>query len=90
MLAIVLGDPGDVFLIPAPYYSSFEDDINTRALVEPVPVHCGPGLDTEAFEKVLNQQKQNGKNVKAVLLSSPNNPVGTVYSKECLKGLIST
>lgn len=89
MLATMLGDPGDVFLVPAPYYSSFEDDINARAMVDPVVVHCGSDLDRAAFEDVLSLQKQKGKNVKAVLLSSPNNPVGTVYSKETLQGLIS-
>lgn len=89
MLATMLGDSGDVFLIPAPYYSSFEEDINDRAHIEPVPVHCGPELDIDTFEKAYEEQKAKGKNVRAVLLSSPNNPVGIVYSDENLKNLIA-
>ena len=37
-LATLLAEPGDVFLIPAPYYSSFVDDINERAGVIAVGV----------------------------------------------------
>lgn len=89
MLATVLGDPGDVFLIPAPYYSGFVDDIHHRAGVIPVGVHCGPDLEREPFEAALAAQQKQGRRVKAVLFSSPHNPVGTVYAKEAVEGLIA-
>lgn len=88
MLSIMLGDPNDVFLIPTPFYSGFCDDINGRALLDPVGVHAGTHLSIDAFEKALNEQKEKGRTVRCVLLSSPNNPAGTVYSAQELKNLI--
>lgn len=88
MLATLLCDPGDVVLIPAPYYSGFTDDINDRAKAVPVGVHCGTELSKEAFERALAEQKTLGRRVRAVLFSSPNNPVGTVYQPDAVKGLI--
>ncbi|MCD7896921.1 MAG: aminotransferase class I/II-fold pyridoxal phosphate-dependent enzyme [Planctomycetaceae bacterium] len=88
MLATMLGDPGDVFLIPAPYYSGFVDDIHDRAGIEPVGVHCAETLDRDALEAAWRDQTAAGKRVKAVLFSSPNNPTGAVYSLEAIRGLI--
>ena len=89
MLATMLGDPGDVFLIPTPYYSGFVDDIHDRAGIEPVGVHCSIDLPKAPFEAALAEQKKLGKTVRAVLFSSPNNPVGTVYNPEAVRNLIS-
>ncbi|EJO5347284.1 aminotransferase class I/II-fold pyridoxal phosphate-dependent enzyme [Clostridium botulinum] len=88
MLATMLGDPGDVFLVPAPYYSGFEDDFSERAKIELVPVHCGENMDKDVFEKVYNEQVSKGKKVVGVLYSSPNNPTGTVYSESALRNVI--
>lgn len=88
MLATMLGDPGDVFLVPAPYYSGFEDDFSERAKIELVPVHCGENMDKDIFEKVYNEEILKGKKVVGVLYSSPNNPTGTVYSEDAIKNVI--
>ena len=88
-LAVMLGDPGDVFLIPTPYYSGFEDDINHRAGIIPKGVHCGIDLPKAAFEAAFEEQTKQGRKVRAVLFSSPNNPVGTVYQPEAIQNLIS-
>jgi 1-aminocyclopropane-1-carboxylate synthase len=88
-LAVMLGDPGDVFLIPTPYYSGFEDDINHRAGIIPKGVHCGTDLPKAAFEAAFGEQTKQGRKVRAVLFSSPNNPVGTVYQPEAIQNLIS-
>lgn len=88
MLATMLGDPGDVFLIPAPYYSGFKDDIQGRMGIIPVGVHCDGELSIQAFEEAYAQQSNQGKRVKAVLFSSPNNPTGKVYSAAAVQGLI--
>lgn len=87
-LAVLLADPGDVFLIPAPYYSSFVDDINERAGVIPVGVPCDEHLDRDAFEDAYEKVTKEGRRVRAVLFSSPNNPVGTVYKKEAVQHII--
>lgn len=89
MLATVLGDAGDVVLVPAPYYSGFEDDFSERAKVGLVPVHCGPELDKAAFEAAYKEQTEKGVRVIGVLYSSPNNPIGTVYKPEHQMNVIS-
>jgi len=90
-LFFALGEKGDVCLIPAPYYAAFENDMNVLAGVNPVAVDqanpvAGP---TEAelertFEKVIKQRKRP----KFILLTNPNNPLGTIYSPEVLKRVV--
>lgn len=89
MLAQVLGDPGDVFLVLAPYYSGFIDDIHDRAGVQPVGVPCAEKIDRAVLDRAFEEQTKLGKNVKAVLFSSPNNPTGKVYPAEEIQELIS-
>lgn len=87
-LAMLLAEPGDVFLIPAPYYSSFVDDIGDRAGIIAVGVPCGEELDREGFEEAFESVEKEGRRVRAVLFSSPNNPIGTVYKKEAVQNII--
>lgn len=87
-LAILLAEPGDAFLIPAPYYSSFVDDINERAGVLAVGVPCDETLSREAFENAYEKVIREGRRVRAVLFSSPNNPIGIVYKEEAVRGLL--
>lgn len=88
-LAMLLAEPGDVFLVPAPFYSGFIDDINERAGVLAVGVPCDKALEREAFEIALAEQNKAGKKVRAILFSSPNNPIGTVYKAEAVQNIIS-
>lgn len=87
-LATMLGDVGDVFLVPTPFYSGFLDDVSGRVGLEIVGVDAGPSLDPAAFEAALSQQRALGKKVVGVLYSSPNNPVGTLYTPEQIQGII--
>lgn len=87
-LAMLLAEPGDVFLIPAPYYSSFVDDIRERAGVIPVGVPCDETLERSGFEEAYERVTKEGKRVRAILFSSPNNPIGTVYQKEAIQNVI--
>ena len=87
-LATLLAEPGDAFLIPAPYYSSFVDDINERAGVLAVGVPCDETLSRDAFEKAYEKLTREGKRVRAVLFSSHNNPIGIVYKEEAVRGLL--
>lgn len=70
-LATLLAEPGDVFLIPAPYYSSFVDDINERAGVIAVDVPCDETLDRNAFEAAYERVTAEGRRVRAVLCLLP-------------------
>lgn len=87
-LATLLAEEGDVFLIPAPYYSSFTDDINERFGVIPVGVPSDETLDRKPFDEAFEKVTKEGKRVRAVLFSSPNNPIGTVYKESAIKNII--
>ncbi len=88
MLAFGLCNPGEAMLIPTPYYPGFVHDIESRCKAIPVGVNCGTEMSKAAFEQALAEQKQKGITVKAVLFSSPNNPLGHVYSEQAIKNVI--
>ena len=74
-------DPGDGVIIFSPVYYPFKmaADFNKRTLVD-VPLVIGERhyeIDWTAFEKAA-KQPQN----KVILLCSPHNPVGRVWTKE--------
>lgn len=75
-------DPGDVVLAPAPYfveYNAYAD--NHGGILKPVPTHPDFTLDLDAMAAAIDGR------TKAVLINSPNNPTGQVYSKESLAAL---
>jgi len=76
-----LADPGDGVLVPTPSYAGFWPDLETRDQLVIVPVHCtseeGFRLTAERLDAALNGA---GRPVRALLFTSPNNPLGTVYS----------
>lgn len=92
MMASALCDPGDGILIPAPYYPGFDVDLRMRSEVIPVPVPlCDKNdfqLSIADFEQALTMAGMQGLPVKAVLLSSPNNPLGRLYSEALLREII--
>ncbi|KAL2621393.1 hypothetical protein R1flu_001598 [Riccia fluitans] len=88
ILAFCLADPGDVFLVPAPYYPGFDRDMKFRSQVDLVPV---PGLSENDFcitraglEQAFQESEIRGKKVKAILMTSPSNPLGKTYSRDQL------
>ncbi len=88
MFAQMLGDPGDVVLVAAPFYSGFYDDFQDHAGLELIPVHNAEDLDVVKFEEAYEEQIAKGKRVCCILFSNPNNPIGTVYSEDQLKNVI--
>lgn len=82
-LAVLL-DQGDEILVPDPSYpNNFLDPKLLGAI--PVPVNLnkerGYGLDIEAFERAVTER------TKAVVLTHPNNPTTTVFSRKELEKL---
>lgn len=77
----VLCDPGDGVLVPTPSYAGFWADLETRDEVVIVPVHCpsedGFRLTTDLLDEALAGA---GREVKALLFTSPNNPLGWTYT----------
>lgn len=71
-------NPGDEVIIPAPYWVSYPDMV---LLSEATPVIVSAGIEQEF--KITAEQLDNAINerTKMVILNSPSNPTGMVYSK---------
>lgn len=82
---LACGDPGDEIIVPEPYYTNY----NTFAVmcglaVVPVTSRIEDGFrlpPTADFEKKISAR------TCAVLICSPNNPTGTVYTQDQLDAL---
>jgi aspartate/methionine/tyrosine aminotransferase len=90
-LCFCAGEPGDGILIGRPLYTGFFPDIEARAQTKPVLVPFD-GIDplspeaVQCYEQALLEFNAShpGNHIRAVLLSSPHNPLGRPYSKEAL------
>lgn len=91
ILAFCLGEAGDAFLVPSPYYPGFDRDIKWRNGIELVPVYCpssdGFTISRAALEKAFNQTQRRGTTVRALLITSPGNPVGNILEADTLRSL---
>jgi aspartate aminotransferase len=75
-------DPKDEVITPAPYfveYSFYAD--NHGGVLKTVPTHSDFTLDIGAIESAVSSK------TKAVLINSPNNPTGQLYSEASLNEL---
>lgn len=92
LLLYVLCEPGDGVLVPAPYYSGFDHDLKSRAGVRPVPAPLssttGFSLCTDSLGRAYEKARREGINMKALLITSPNNPLGITYSRDLLRELV--
>lgn len=78
-----LCNPQDEVIVFAPYfpeYKVFIEGAGASMVTIPADIDAFQ-IDFEAFEHALNE------NTKAVLINSPNNPCGVVYSKETIEKL---
>lgn len=78
-----VSEPGDEILTFAPYFPEYGPYINlTGAKLKVVPADTENfQINFEAFEKMLSEK------VAAVLINTPNNPSGAVYSTETVRKL---
>ena len=77
-------NPGDEVLLPAPYWVSYAEMIRLRGGV-PVIVHGQPENDFIVTADMLRERVT--PNTKALILNSPNNPNGCVWSREQLQAI---
>jgi aspartate/methionine/tyrosine aminotransferase len=78
-----IGDPGDGVLVPTPSYAGFWMDLELRADLTIVPVHRSSDDDFRLTPELLDRALADaGRPVKALLFTSPDNPLGTVPSRE--------
>lgn len=81
---MVLLNPGDEVLIPSPYWLSYPEMVR---IAEGVPKFI-PAPFSQGFKIKPNQlQSALGPKVKAILLNSPSNPTGAMYTKEEFRAL---
>ncbi len=81
---LVLVNPGDEVIVPAPYWVSYPEMVK---LAEGTPVVVSAGIEQDF--KITPDQLEAAitPKTKALILCSPSNPTGSVYSKEELEGL---
>lgn len=90
-LFYLLAESGSGVLIPAPYYPAFDNDLMAKNGVHPVPFY----LDEEAgdiggqLEKAYQDAAvSRGIQIRAVLVTSPNNPLGIIYKDETVHEML--
>jgi len=79
---LALGDPGDEFILPLPFYFNQEMAIRMAGCV-PVCVPTRPDyqLDLAAIEQAITPR------TRAIITVSPNNPTGAVYAEDDLRAV---
>ena len=81
---LALVNPGDEVIIPAPYWVSYPQMVK---LAGGTPIIVNAGFDQDF--KMTEEQLENAitEKTKMLILCSPSNPTGSVYSKEELAAL---
>jgi len=76
----VIADPGDEIIIPEPFYTNYNGYASVSNLkIVPVETVAEKGFHLPAISEI--ESKITPK-TKGILINSPNNPTGTVFSKE--------
>lgn len=74
----ILCNPGDEVILPVPCWVSFTEQIKMAGGC-PVPVNTvDHQIDPQAIEDAITDR------TRAILINTPNNPTGAVYTKACL------
>lgn len=90
LLCFLIADPGDVFLVPSPYYTAFDFDV--AAMAKNAIFQC-PLLDqtsgnfrfdVEIFEHGFKEAINRGLRPRAIILTNPHNPLGDIYDESSI------
>lgn len=77
-------DPGDEVIIPAPFWVSYPEMVK---LADGTPVIVKTSIENDFKLKPEELEKALTERTKALILCSPSNPTGSMYSREELEGL---
>ncbi len=81
----IIGDPGDEIIIPEPFYTNYNGYATMSNLnIVPVQTVAESGFHLPDVSEI---EKKITKRTKAILICSPNNPTGTVFSEEEIRKL---
>lgn len=76
----IIGDPEDEILIPEPFYTNYNGYATLSSLkIVPIPTKAETGFHLPERSEI---EKRITSRTKAILLCSPNNPTGTIFSEE--------
>ena len=94
LIGFLFGDPGDVFLIPSPYYTAFDQDIS---IFSGCAIFRCPVLDqtngkfrfsVELFEQGYEQAIAAGLRPRGLIIINPSNPLGDIYDEDIIKPVL--
>jgi aspartate aminotransferase len=81
-----VADPGEEIIIPEPFYTNYNGFATFADVrIVPLPLKVEDGFRLPPAEKI---EALFTPKTRAVLLCSPNNPTGTVYSEEELRRVV--
>ena len=78
-------DPGDEVIVPAPYWVSYIEQVK---LAEGVNVIIEAGIDQRFKITPAQLEAAITPKTKAIILCSPSNPTGAIYTRDELAGLV--
>ena len=78
---MALCDPGDKVLIPVPYWVSYPSQV-MLAGGEPIYVNTTEANDFKITAEQIAEAAVKYKDIKILILNSPNNPTGAVYNRD--------
>jgi aspartate aminotransferase len=83
-VCMVLLDPGDEVLLPAPYwvsYSAIATLAEAKSIIIPSSIETDFKITPEQLEAAITQK------TKLIMFNSPNNPSGTIYTEDEYRAL---
>ena len=84
-----IADAGDGILVPTPSYAGFWADLETRDSLQIVPVHTRHETQFRLRIEDLEQAYETAERpIRALLFTSPDNPLGRVHGQEELTRIL--
>jgi 1-aminocyclopropane-1-carboxylate synthase len=92
--SFILADPGDVVVIPAPAYPMYTNDLGIKSRIERYDLQTHYELnsatslalvDVALLESVYAELKSKNKTFKILLITTPDNPTGSIYRESQLR-----
>lgn len=85
--AFLLGNPGDVAVIPAPTYAVYAKDVGNRADMEVHYLHLPPHPESPCRYQLTTSDldaalAELGNRFRMLILTQPNNPTGQVFTED--------